>query len=235
MNSKHIGLPLIFFIITALVISISSTAERKIVWSGEDSLQLIALPGPAARPYAQQIVGLDLKTYKEWPYLYEGAMEDGLGYFETYFQSKNSLFLLLMKEKNVFGYAALIPLQEEMEKLKKPMTQAGLRCEEYMYIGSVVIEKEYRHKGIMRIMCEQADAYAKKRGKRYSLLNTIERETDNPHRPAGDRPLGGLWKHLGFEKMVGMTCPMRWSNSITHTIEPVTIGYWRKKIEGSAL
>lgn len=221
-----------------VVLSASDTAPEAIaqravltpIWSSPDGLQLIAVPGREARPYCDQLAALDMAIFKEWPYLYEGTLEGEAQYLENYFKSEKSLFLLLMRGDAIVGSASFIPLEEEIDEIQSPFKVAGLPCNDYLYVGVVMILKEYRRPGLIRALYEHALEYAKSIGKRAGALAMIERPADDSRRPADDRPLDGMCQAFGFEKQDGLEVHVEWTDITTHMPAPVVMKIWTKKL-----
>lgn len=207
---------------------IAELPKGKVIWTSEkENLTLNLLTGEEASEYFNEIAGLRIGLFKEFPYLYEGSLEYEAGYLQTYFKAKSVQVLLLFDGDKVVGFSNSISLAEESDEFKKPFLDQGLKLEDYLYIGEVMFNADYRQKGIARQIMDHHATRAKELGTKQCFI-TVDRPDDHPARPTDYQPTDPLWIHFGFNK-ADFTMKMKWQQVDTHKEEENTLNIWVKE------
>lgn len=221
------------------MISIASSClalldDSPVIWEKpESSLVLKAATGAQARVFLPQISALNL-VWKEWPYCWEGGPDDDSAYFERYFSSTASMFLFLIHAEEIVGYAAVIPLESEVEDIQKPFKAQFLNLSKYFYLGAIVIKKEFRHqKGLFAALYDYGTSHTQRFARKYIALAMIERDPCDARCPEGYVSPDGICEKFGFVRHDDMIVQTTWKDSTTHTFEPVKMPIWIKEIATS--
>lgn len=196
----------------------------------QQELSVEVLTGVEARKYWQQIASLRIDMFKEFPYLYEGSFEYEKAYLETYFQSKNSVILLVFAGDEVVGFSNSIPLSEEWAEIKEPFLKNNIDLASYLYIGEVMIQPQYRGKGLLRKFFEYHESFAKEHNFREAVFMTVKRAIDHPQRPKEYTSPDAIWEHFGYQRLAGMSITLPWKQIDSHQEEMNQLELWQKSI-----
>ncbi len=190
--------------------------------------------GPDVLPYLEAVAQLRLRVFRDWPYLYEGALDDELGYLAAYAASAGSVFALARDGDAVVGASTGLPLLDDGLAIRKPFVEAGRDPAQVFYLGESVLLPEYRGRGIGHAFFDARHAHARKL-ERFALTAfcSVDRAQDDPRRPPDYRANDVFWHTRGYERQPGMTIHLDWHEpgrgAITH---PLT--FWTRPLEAVA-
>lgn len=207
-----------------------SDTQLEIIWQSKEGLTIQAFKGPEAKIYFKQIATLRITMFKEFPYLYEGSIEDEEEYLSIYFNSPNSVILLVLDKDKVVGFSSSIPLSEEMEEIKNPFVESDLDINSIHYIGEMIIETAYRTKGMFNIMANYQEEYARSKEYLSIVFMTVIREHNHLLKPKNYRCLEILWKYLGYELLEGIKVKFSWKQVDGECPQDNQLGIWFKKL-----
>lgn len=185
-------------------------------------------------PYLEAVAQLRLRVFRDWPYLYDGALADELGYLATYATSADSVFVLARDADDIVGASTGLPLLDDGPALRKPFVEAGQDPAQVFYLGESVLLPDYRGQGIGHAFFDARHAHARQLG-RFSLTAfcSVDRGHDDPRRPPGYRANDVFWHKRGYVRQPGMTIHLDWHETgrgaITH---PLT--FWTRPLENVA-
>ena len=99
-------------------------------------MTILELEGAQVLNYLDPLAGLRLNIFREYPYLYDGQLEDERRYLSGY--ADQGLVLLALDAGRVAGAITGMPLAKESEAFVAPFRNAGLAPEQFYYIGDGV-------------------------------------------------------------------------------------------------
>jgi hypothetical protein len=195
-------------------------------------LKIKVLTGPEARCHFEQITEMRLRNFKEYPYLYKGNKEYEWEYLNnSYFSSPSAQILLVLEEDKIVGFANTITLTEEVEHFKKPFIENCLNTDDYLYIGEVFLDPEYRCRSLFYNIARWIAQRAVDGKYKNMLCYSVLREDTDPRRPGVFRPVEDLWKKLGFSLEPALTVKYSWPQVDTDQEEENTLAAWVRKIQ----
>ncbi len=194
------------------------------------NISLHYLSGAEAERYFNDIASMRINYFRDFPYLYEGSLKYEKEYLNTYFSSKNSLIIIALDNGNPVAFSSAIPLSEEMGEIKRSFIEASIDIENYLYIGEVIIQPEYRGKGLLRLFFECYESYARKLGQNNLVFMTVNRPLNHPMRPNNYRQLEPLWQHMGYHIRSDVVISLPWKQVDTHKEEQNILDVWVKNI-----
>ncbi len=215
-------LPSIFLCITE--------REAIVLQNIEQKLEILELTGKQAERHCDNIAQIRITLFSEYPYLYQGTIACEKEYLRTYFESSNASILLVFDKGDIVGFSSSIPLSQETHELKRPFIEKGLDCNEYLYIGEVMIHPLYRGKGIARYFLEFHENKARQEGYEYTTFMTVDRPDDHPCKPKNFKPVDEIWQHFGYKLLPDMKVSMGWLQVDTETKTLNTLSLWYKKV-----
>ncbi|MCT4634959.1 MAG: GNAT family N-acetyltransferase [Rickettsiales bacterium] len=205
-------------------------ALSKIIWQSKDGLSLQSFTGEKAKKYLKQIANIRITMFKEFPYLYKGSLEYEEEYLNVYFNSKNSIILLVLDGDKVVGFSNSIPLKEEMEEVKAPFIKNKIDISKYLYVGEMMIKEKYRNKGLSNIIAKYHEQCAKDRNYTNITFMTVIRPNDHPLKPENYRPLEPLWKALGCNPLKEIKIKFSWKQVDKDIPQENQLAVWSKKL-----
>ena len=184
--------------------------------------------GKQIRSYIDDIASLRLKVFKDFPYLYDGNIEDEHKYLERYSLSKNSLVLLFLDNDKVVGASTALPLSDADPGFKQPFENSVYNIDDIFYFGESVLLREYRGKGIGNQFFQEREKFAQSLGYNSFVFCAVNREKDHPLRPINFSDLGDWWSRIGYQPIPSLVCNYSWKEfgSLQEVMNSLT--FWQK-------
>lgn len=171
-------------------------------------MKILQLQEKNVLPYLHYVAEFRLRYFKEFPYLYDGRMEDELNYLNKFVENPKSLITLALDDHdNVIGIATSWNLSCTQDMNDLPCR------DDYYYLGEFIIDKEYRRSGITARFMEIHENFAQKLNYKFCSLMTVIRR-DHPLTPPNYVPIDCICRKYGYKKN-GYTHVYKWD-----TIQP---------------
>ncbi|MFA8450044.1 MAG: GNAT family N-acetyltransferase [Bacteroidales bacterium] len=171
---------------------------------------------------------LRIKIFKEYPYLYDGDLEYEKEYLNTYANSKNAFVISLSLNNRIIGACTAIPLLEEVDEFKTPLTKENYKIEELFYIGEIILEKEFRNCGKGKELMQTAITYIKNNYPKYKkiIICTVNRDNNSYPIPNEYKDLKYLWEKFNFKKLERPIAYFSWKeiNETEESLKPMN--FW---------
>lgn len=189
-------------------------------------MTILELEGAQVLNYLDPLAGLRLSIFREYPYLYDGRLEEERRYLSGY-AGKGQVLLALDAER-VVGAITGMPLTEESEAFVAPFRAAGLAAEQFYYIGELLLLPAYRRLGWgSRLLAGLEQLVANERRFSAYCLATVARPSDHPLRPAGFVPIDLFCRRHGYALINGVTAQVAWQE-LDGQVSLHTLEFWRK-------
>ncbi|MGB5931207.1 MAG: GNAT family N-acetyltransferase, partial [Cyclobacteriaceae bacterium] len=117
--------------------------------------------GKEALDYLPQIAELRMEVFRDFPYLYEGSVENEKEYLGRYMEAPGFMAILAIDQGNVVGVSTSLPLEEEIADVTDPFVQKGIPLTSVVYFGESVLRHSYRGQGIGVTFFNEREAYAR--------------------------------------------------------------------------
>lgn len=188
------------------------------------------LQGPALGPWLDQLGRLRIAVFREYPYLYDGSLEYEREYLRTYSQASDSLVVLVTNAAGeVVGATTCIPLKNEGPEFQEPFLKKGISVDDVCYFGESILLPELRGQGVGKEFFRRREAHAARLGSRWTGFCAVDRDTQDPRRPEGYRPLDTFWQSRGYQKQPGMQASFVWKEIGEESESPKTLTFWLKE------
>ena len=112
------------------------------------AIKVQSFTGDSGHAYRQELARLRMRVFHEFPYLYDGTIENEERYLETFMQARDSLLVLAFDDEQIIGASTGMPLSEETAEVQQPWLDGGDPIDEIFYFSESVLLKEYRGQGI---------------------------------------------------------------------------------------
>ena len=147
-------------------------------------MQIVTRRGPEVAPHIDDLARLRIEVFRAFPYLYEGSPDYERTYLATYASSPESLFVLAFDGETVVGASAVVAIDGETERFRRPCMEAGWEHARSCDFGESVLLASYRERGIGVRFFQEREAYARRLGRfDHCCFGAVERPADHPLRP----------------------------------------------------
>lgn len=194
------------------------------------SLRLQSLHGAEIATQLDALAGLRIAVFREWPYLYEGSREYEKRYLQTYLECPRSLAVLVWDGANCVGASTVQPLADSPADMQKPFIDAGMDLSRIDYFGESVLLRAYRGQGLGVKFFELREAHARSLGLSTCAFCAVQREDDDPRRPAGYVANDAFWIKRGYRKQPDLRTSLSWPDvgQSASSVKPMT--FWTREI-----
>jgi GNAT superfamily N-acetyltransferase len=172
-------------------------------------LQWITCRGAEIHPYLAAAADLRLTVFREFPYLYDGTLDNEEKYLSHYAQSEQSFFALVLNQDRVVGISTGLPLVDADECFQAPFIERDWGLEEVFYLGESCLLREYRGRGWGHAFFDAREAFARELGARKTAFCSVLRPQDHPLKPWDHRGNEAFWGKRGYEPTT-MTAELSW-------------------------
>lgn len=189
-------------------------------------MTILELKGTQVLDYLDQLAGLRLNIFREYPYLYDGQLEDERRYLSGY--ADQGLVLLALDAGRVAGAITGMPLAQESEAFVAPFRNAGLAPEQFYYIGELLLQADYRNLGWGSRLLDRLEQLVGDEGSfsQYCLA-TVVRPEAHPSRPIGFVPIERFCRRHGYSLMNGVTAQVPWQE-LDGQVSSKQLEFWHK-------
>ena len=167
--------------------------------------------GTEVAPHLDAVAALRIAVFRDWPYLYAGDRAYEQTYLARYAQSPDSVFVLVFDGGRVVGASTGQPLADEIVAIRAPFLARGIALGDVFYFGESVLLRDYRGRGLGHRFFDAREAHAR-RLERFAMTAfcAVERDDDDPRRPAGHRANDAFWRKRGYVRQDDMACTLDW-------------------------
>lgn len=171
---------------------------------------LTRLTGASLDGVLDDLAGLRIEVFREWPYLYDGDRDYERRYLARLAASREAIVVGAYDGEALVGAATGAPLTDHFDEFAGPFRAAGLDPSRYFYFGESVLLKPFRGRGVGVRFFEEREAAARQAGYRRVAFCGVVRPDDHPLRPADYVPLDRFWRNRGYRPMAGIRCTFPW-------------------------
>ena len=201
--------------------------------ANDPGIRLANLEGDAARRHLDDVAALRIAVFRDWPYLYAGDRDYEREYLAAYAASPRSVFVLAFDGERIVGASTGLPLADDTAAFRQPFLAQGMAVDDVFYFGESVLLPAYRGRGIGHAFFDGREAHARALG---GFITTafaaVDRNADDPRRPAGYRDNEAFWHKRGYVRQPGLTMQLDWDELGTGEIaHPLT--FWTRPLEAT--
>lgn len=194
--------------------------------------RLIEIRGPEIGPWVEQLAQLRMDIFGDWPYLYDGSMEQERYFLQFYLDSPDALLAIVVDGDEAVGLSTAMPLLDEDPCLARPFEEKGFDPARICYFPESILRAEYRGYGFYRRFFEVREAHARRLGGfDYASFCSVERPPDHPRRPPNAQPLDAIWQHFGYTPREDLIAYYAWKDHDDEVETPKPLKFWIKPIE----
>jgi len=168
--------------------------------------------GKAIKPYIRKLAEMRVQEFSHFPYLYVATVEEDAEYSQGYASEENALFCIAFDNKDVIGLYSGAPFNSNISFLqdwKKRIFQDGLDLNDSYYSGELILEKEWRKRGVGTQLMNRFLKEVK--GMNYKSVAgvTVNRSQDHTLRPKNYQDTDDIWPKYGLQR-TNITLPVEY-------------------------
>lgn len=200
----------------------------------KDNLTFVSKTGREIESVFEDLAGLRIAVFHDFPYLYEGSVAYEKEYLKIYSGSKDAFLFAVYDGDKMVGATTCIPLADETDDVKKPFVDAGRDVNKIFYFGESILLSEYRGLGLGHRFFDERESHAKSFCS-YSLtcFCSVERADDHPAKPTDYRPNDAFWTKRGYRKEPALISFMQWLDIGDEEETRKKMVFWAKDLEGA--
>ena len=192
-------------------------------------MNIIQLDCDSIRAHLDDLAGLRLTIFREYPYLYDGRLEGERRYLSHY--ADHGCVLAALDGETIVGAITGMPLDHEPSDFTQPFRDAGRDPVQYYYIGELLLQAPYRGSGLGSRMLEQFEQQIRQAEMfTHACCATVVRPDNHSLRPTGFRPVEPFCRHHGYSPVPGAVVQVAWQQ-IDGTTPRNSLQYWEKPLQ----
>lgn len=175
-------------------------------------MRIEALTGEALDAALDDVAGLRIRVFRDWPYLYDGDLEYERRYLETYRSSDAAILVGAFDGARLVGAATGTPMADHADDFAAAFEGTGLALNDIFYCAESVLLPEYRGRGVGHRFFDLREAHGRAFGATVSAFCGVVRPVDHPLRPDDYRPLDAFWRKRGYAPLDGAMAWFSWKD-----------------------
>ncbi|MES0880580.1 GNAT family N-acetyltransferase [Roseibium sp. SCP14] len=185
------------------------------------------LTGEELKEALNDLAGLRIDVFRDWPYLYEGSLAYEEKYLQRYAETEGALIVGAYDRGKLVGAATGEPLGDEYEAFRVPLEERGFDPADIFYLAESVLDPAYRGQGVGHRFFDEREAHARRLGFSQAVFCAVIRPDDHPMKPSGYRPLDPFWHKRGYEKLQDVVVTFPWQDvgQDEETEKPMQVWY----------
>ena len=189
--------------------------------------------GKAILPVVDELAGLRIAVFREWPYLYDGDRGYERDYLAAYARSPRSICVVARDESGaVIGASTGIPLADDGEVFHQPFVERGIPLDDVFYFGESVVLAPWRGKGVGHAFFDAREAHARATGSfRLAAFCSVHRDPGDPRKPPVVRRNDAFWLGRGYKPVTGMSCTLSWKEPGEAAPVPHVLHVWMRELD----
>lgn len=184
------------------------------------------LTGAALDAALEDVAGLRIAVFRDWPYLYDGTMEYERSYLQWYRNSGAALLVGAFDGDRLVGAATGTPMEDHANDFAAAFANTGLALTDIFYCAESVLLTEYRGFGVGHRFFDLREDHARALGRRWVAFCSVIRPADHPACPPDARSNDAFWRGRGYAPMPGVVATFHWRDIGDPFDSPKPLQFW---------
>jgi GNAT superfamily N-acetyltransferase len=173
-------------------------------------IEVRALRGAALEAALDDVAGLRIAVFRDWPYLYDGTLEYERQYLATYRDSPGALLVGAFDRGRLVGASTSTPMEDHAADFAAPLRVTDVPLDHILYGAESVLLPEYRGQGIGHRFFDLREAHARALGRSHVAFCSVIRGGEDPRRPPNARTNDAFWHGRGYAPLPGVVAEFAW-------------------------
>lgn len=193
--------------------------------------KLEVVKGKQILRYINDLCGLRMAFYREYPYLHAENKEKEVKYFQTLAASEESSIVFAKEGNRIVGAIIGAPLKDMKEKFRAAYNKKGKPVDSVYYLSDIFVAKDHRGEGIGSELFNKFEEEVRKMKKYNEIdLYRIDRPKADLKKPENYTPTEEFWKHRGFHAETGLKAVFNWTDLGAEVETPHSMLVYLKKV-----
>lgn len=194
------------------------------------SLTLRRLQGAALEDSLEDLAGLRIAVFREWPYLYDGTLDYEWDYLSIYVKVKTAIVVAAFDGARMVGAATGAPLLDHSDGFGSGFDEPPVPLEQIFYCAESVLLPAYRGQGLGHRFFDAREDHARALGATYTTFCAVIRPSDHPLRPSEARDLGPFWRKRGYAPIAGAVADFSWKDVDQPAEDVKKLQFWGRAL-----
>ncbi|HEX9858948.1 MAG TPA: GNAT family N-acetyltransferase [Paracoccaceae bacterium] len=196
-------------------------------------IEVRTLTGAALEAALDEVAGLRIAVFRDWPYLYDGNLEYERRYLATYRDSPGAILVGAFDGDRLVGAATGTPMEDHADAFATALAGVGVPLEKIFYCAESVLLAEWRGQGIGHRFFDLREAHARALGRTHVAFCSVMRPADHPARPEGARTNDAFWLGRGYRPLPGVTAEFAWKDLGDSVETKKPLQFWMRRLPGA--
>jgi len=177
-----------------------------------EDIEVRALAGAELAAALDDLAGLRIEVFRDWPYLYDGTRAYERQYLATYRDNPGALLVGAFHAGRLVGASTSSLLEDHAAEFSAPLQRLGIPVGKILYGAESVLLRPYRGIGLGHRFIDLREAHARALGRSHVAFCSVIRPDDHPARPAGYRSNEAFWRGRGYAMLPGAVAHFSWKD-----------------------
>ena len=197
------------------------------------TLEFRVLTGAEIEARLDDLAGLRIEVFREFPYLYDGDLAYEATYLSTYRDSPKAILVGAFDGAKLVGAATGTPMEDHADDFGQAFAGTEYELKDIFYCAESVLLPAYRGQGAGHAFFEAREAHARVLERRFSAFCAVIRPGDHRLRPKEYRPLDGFWKKRGYRQLHGVISEFEWKDIDQPEATKKPLQFWLRALAPS--
>lgn len=193
-------------------------------------VELRALSGEDLDRHIDDVARLRLAVFRDWPYLYEGALDYERAYVGSYKDTPGSLLVGAFDAGMLVGASTSTLMEDLAEGFAGPLARIGVPARDILYGPESVLLPAYRGQGLGHRFFDLREAHARKLGRGHVAFCSVVRPEDHPRRPPVWRTNDAFWLGRGYAPLPGIMAEFSWKDVGDAAETSKSLQFWMRRL-----
>ena len=189
-----------------------------------------SLTGADLEAHLDDVAGLRIAVFRDWPYLYDGSLEYERDYLQTYRDSPGALLVGAFDGDRLIGASTSTPMEDHAAEFAAPFRDQGVALNTILYGAESVLLPEYRGIGLGHRFVDLREAHARALGRTHVAFCSVIRPDDHPARPATYRRNDVFWRGRGYAPLPGVEARFAWKDVGDSAESEKPLQFWMRAL-----
>lgn len=177
-----------------------------------EDIEVRALGGAELEAALDDLAGLRIEVFRDWPYLYDGTRAYERQYLATYRDNPGALLVGAFHAGRLVGASTSSLMEDHAPEFSAPLQRLGIPVGQILYGAESVLLRPYRGIGLGHRFIDLREAHARALGRSHVAFCSVIRPDDHPARPADYRSNEAFWRGRGYAVLPGAVAHFSWKD-----------------------